>query len=123
MIAQITSDLATNRQSLIAFMEMNYVLVPDNHPLQPINFFNYPDESDLNGGTSPFGLYPIPTNLPIEEWPTGTGNQTLAQWQTNNDGSDRHAIMVEPGAGYIYAETWETLLSGTNWQASNSAMF
>ena len=122
MIAQIMSDLASNRQSLIAFMEMNFVLVPDHQPLQPINFFNYPDESDLNGGTSPFGLYPIPTNLPIEEWPTGTGNQTLAQWQTNNDGSDRHAVIVEPGAGYIY-ETWETVLSGTNWRASNGAIF
>ena len=122
MIAQIISNLTSNRQSLIAFMEMNFVLVPDSQPLQPIDFFNYPDESDLNGGTSPDGLYPIPTNLPIEEWPAGTGNQTLAQWQTNNDGSDRHAIIVKPGAGFIY-ETWETLLSGTNWEASNGAIF
>ncbi len=122
MIAQIISDLATNRQTLIAFMEMNFVLVPDAQPLQPIDFFNYPDESDLNGGTSPYGLYPIPPNLPIEEWPAGTGDQTLAQWQTNNDGTDRHAIMVEPGAGFIW-ETWETQLTDTNWEASNGAMF
>ena len=122
MIAQIMSDLVTNRRTLIAFMEMNFVLVPDNQPRQPIDFFNYPDESDLDGGTSPFGLYPIPPNLPIEEWPAQTGSQTLAQWQTNNDGSDRHAIMVAPGGGFIW-ETWETLLTGTNWEASNGAMF
>lgn len=122
MIAQIMSDLSSNRRTLIAFDEMNFVLVPDSQPRQPINFFNYPDESDLDGGTSPYGLYPIPANLPIEEWPAGTASQTLAQWQTNNDGSDRHSIMVAPGAGFIW-ETWETLLTGTNWEASNGAKF
>jgi len=122
MIAQIISDLATNRRTLIAFQEMNYVLVPDAQGLQPIDFTYYPDQSDLNGGTSPYGLYPIPANLPIEGWPTQTGSQTLAQWQTNADGSDRHAIMVEPGSGDIW-ETWLTSLSGTNWQAANGAEF
>src|SRR6185312_9670579 len=38
MIAQIISDLASNRQSLIAFKEMNFALMPDNQPLQQINF-------------------------------------------------------------------------------------
>jgi hypothetical protein len=122
MIAQIMSDLETDRQTLIPFQEMNFALVPDNQALQPIDFFDYPDQSDLNGGTYPDGLYPIPTNLPIEGWPTQTGAQTLAQWQTNADGSDRHAIMVEPGSGFIW-ETWMTQLSGTNWQAANGAEF
>jgi hypothetical protein len=61
-------------------------------------------------------------NQPIEEWPAGTGSQTLLQWQTNNDGSDRHSIVVQPGAGLIY-ETWMALRTGTNWQAANGAMF
>jgi hypothetical protein len=122
MIAQVMSDLASNRRTLIAFQEMNFVLAPDSQALQPIDFFDYPDESDLNGGTSPNGLYPIPTNLPIEGWPTQTGAQTLAQWQTNNDGSDRHAIMVEPGSGFLF-ETWLTQLSGANWLAANGAEF
>jgi hypothetical protein len=103
---------------------MNYVLVPDNQPTQSIDFFNYPDESDLDGGTSPNGLYPIPTNLPVEEWPNQTGTLTLTQWQqdVNNTGGDRHAIMVKPGAGFIW-ETWETRLVGSAWQASNGAKF
>jgi hypothetical protein len=122
MIAQIISNLETNRRTLIAFQEMNYVLVPDNQALQPIDFYDYPDQSDLNGGTYPYGLYPIPTNLPIEGWPTQTGSQTLAEWQTNDDGSDRHAIMVEPGSGYIF-ETWMAYLSDTNWLAANGAEF
>ena len=124
MIAQITSDLGSSRGTLRAFFEMNYVLVPDNQPTLPIIFFNYPDESDLNGGVSPNGLYPIPTDLPIETWPLETGTLTLTQWQEdiNDTGGDRHAIMVAPGAGYTY-ETWETLLSNNAWQASNGAIF
>jgi hypothetical protein len=122
MIAQIMSDLSTNRRTLIAFQEMNFVMVPDNQPLVNFDFVDYPDESDLNGGTYPDGLYPIPTNMPIEGWPTQTGTQTLQQWQTNADGSDRHSIIVQPGAGFSY-ETWQAVLVGTNWQAANGAIF
>jgi hypothetical protein len=106
--------------------EMNYVLVPDSQLLVSNQFVLYPDDSDLNSGIYPYGLYPIPTNQPIEEWPLGliaNGTpQTLLQWQTNNDGSDRHSIMVQPGKGIIY-ETWNALLVGTNWQAANGAIF
>lgn len=83
----------------------------------------YPDQSDLNGGVYPFGLYPIPTNTPVEGWPTQTGTQTLLQWQTNNlTGDDRHSIIVQPGAGFSW-ETWNALRVGTNWQAANGAIF
>ena len=124
MIAQIISDLAANRRTLRPFYEMNYVLVPDNQPRITIPFFNYPDESDLDGGTFPNGNYPIPPNLPIETWPKGTGNLTLQQWQqdVNNTGGDRHAIIVAPGAGSIW-ETWLTKLTQSGWQASNGAKF
>lgn len=121
MIAQIISDLGTSRAVLTPEFEMNYVLVPDRQPLVPIQFVTYPDDSDLNGGTYPYGLYPIPTNMPIESWPVGTGSQTLYQWQTNS-GGDRHSIVVQPGAGFSW-ETWQAQLVGTNWQAANGAIF
>jgi hypothetical protein len=124
MIAQITNDLATNRQTLYAFKEMNFVLAPDAQALRKIQFVDYPDESDLNGGVDPNGLYPIPTNMPVETWPAGTGSLTLQQWQqdTGNVGGDRHSIIVQPGTGNIW-ETWQAKLVGTNWQASNGAKF
>src|SRR5438067_5168814 len=105
MIAQIKVDLGT-RQTLQPFYEMNYVLVPDNQARVQIPFLDYPDESDLDGGMFPKGLYPIPANQPIESWPKGTGPLTLQQWQqdVNNSGGDRHGIMVAPGAG----SAWET---------------
>ena len=123
MIAQIKADLGT-RQTLQPFYEMNYVLVPDNQPRVQIPFLDYPDESDLDGGTSPNGRYPIPANQPIESWPKGTGSLTLQQWQqdVNNNGGDRHGIMVAPGAGSVW-ETWQMKLTQSGWQASNGAKF
>ncbi len=119
------SSIASHLKVHINF-EMNYVLVPDNQMLVSNQFVTYPDDSDLNGGIYPYGLYPIPTNQPIEEWPLGLildgTPQTLLQWQTNDDGSDRHSIMVQPGNGTLW-ETWKALLVGTNWQSANGAIF
>src|SRR3954466_4009938 len=124
IIAQIMNDLSSSRRTLRPFYEMNYVLVRDAQPRVTIPFFNYADESDLDGGSLPNGRYPIPANLPIETWPRGTGNLTLQQWQqdVNNAGGDRHAIMVAPGAGSIW-ETWLAKLTSSGWQAANGAKF
>jgi hypothetical protein len=117
MIAQISSDLLSTRRTLRAFKEMNFALVPDSQPLVPISFVYYGDESD----PSP---YPIPSNLPVETWPSETGSLTLQQWQqdVNAVGGDRHTIIVQPGAGFIW-ETWLTLLNGGQWEAANGAKF
>lgn len=124
MIAQIICDLSSSRRSSRGFFEMNFVLVPDDQAPVPIEFVDYPDESDLNGGVSPYGSYPIPGNMPVEGWPTQTSGETLLQAQQDalGLGGDRHSIVVEPGAGGVF-ETWEALLSGTNWQAANGAIF
>src|SRR6266403_450614 len=124
MISQMKSDLSSTRQTLRPFYEMNYVLVPDNQSRVTISFLDYPDESDLDGGTFPNGSYPIPSNMPIETWPRGTGNLTLQQWQMDvtNIGGDRHCIIVAPGAGSIW-ETWQMKLTTSGWQASNGAKF
>lgn len=124
MITQINSDVpsASNRK-LKLFQEMNFVLVPSNQPLVTISFLGgYPDESDLNGGVFPNGLYPIATNMPIETWPTGTSTQTVVYWQQNDDGGDRHSITAQPDTGKIF-ETWRTLRNGANWYATNGAIF
>jgi hypothetical protein len=118
MISRIISDFETSRRTFRVFFEMNYVLVPDNQPLVPIAIFDYADESDP-------GPYPIPTNMPIETWPRETGTLTLNDWQldVNGDGGDRHSIIVQPGAGFIW-ETWATIkhADGT-WEASSGAKF
>ncbi len=124
MITQMKADLSSSRQTLRAFSEMNFVLVPDNQARVTIPFLDYPDESDLDGGTYPNGRYPIPSNMPIESWPRDTGGLTLQQWQmdVNNSGGDRHAIIVAPGVGVIW-EMWQAKLTQSGWQASNGAKF
>jgi hypothetical protein len=121
MVAQINADVGSLHRKLSLFQEMNFVLVPDSQLLVSNKFVTYASQSDFNGGKSPYGLYPTPTNLPIEGWPTQTGSQTLAQWQTNS-GGDRHAIIVQPGSGFIF-ETWQSQLKSTGWQAANGAIF
>jgi hypothetical protein len=117
MIAQIIADLRSDRRNLRAFHEMNFVLVPDNQPLLPIDFIHYADESD----PSP---YPLPANLPVETWPRETGALTLSEWQQdiNEVGGDRHSITVMPGSGFIW-ETWLTRLKASGWEAANGAKF
>ena len=124
MIAQINADLLASRRALRVFKEMNFVLVPDAQFTTPITFLDYPDESDLDGGVFPTGLYPIPPNMPIETWPSETGGLTLPQWQAdvNGAGGDRHAILVQPGSGFI-REMWQAKLVGSAWEASNGAKF
>ena len=52
------------------------------------------------------------------------GYLSLSQWQldVNNDGGDRHGIMVAPGSGSFW-ETWQMKLTQSGWQASNGAKF
>jgi hypothetical protein len=98
---------------------MNFVLVPDTQPLVPITFVTYPSQSDP-------GPYPIPSNMPVETWPTLTGGLSLYDWQRdiNDDGGDRHSIIIQPGTGHVW-ETWQAKLnvsgSSSNWQAANGA--
>ena len=104
---------------------MNYVLVPDNQPRVTIHFFNYPDESDLDGGAFPNGT----VSDSVEHAGRNAGRARRArsrsqQWQqdVNNTGGDRHSIIVQPGAGFIW-ETWLTKLVASGWEASNGAKF
>jgi len=119
MVSQVIADLTSSPKSLRAFQEMNFVLVPDSQPLAPISFDlppeYYPDDSDP-------GPYPIPSNMPIEMWPTGTGNLTLQQWQqdTTNLGGDRHAIIVQPGTGLLW-EMWRAKLTNSTWHGGSGA--
>jgi hypothetical protein len=127
MIAQIRSDVSVaNRQRVVVFQEMNYVLVPDAQPNILIFFNLYPDDSDYNGGTNPNATWPIPSNMPIEGWPSQTGSLNLMQYQmdVNNTGGDRHSIVVQPGIGQTF-ETWQALLTTNSpaWQASNGCIF
>ncbi len=117
MMSQITNDLATNRQTLRLFPEMNFALVPTNQPLVPITFLKYGNESE----PSP---YPIPTNMPVETWPSDSPTTNLYDWQRDltHTGGDRHSIVVMPESNIVW-ETWQAKLQTNGWEASNGARF
>lgn len=124
IIARIKADLG-QRGTLRVFPEMNFVLVPDDQPLAPIRFTEYPDESDYNGGKAPVANWPIPPQLPVETWPLGRpAGETLQAWQRDAGkvGGDRHVIVVQPGRMRCF-EAWQARLDEPGWQASNGAIF
>jgi hypothetical protein len=124
MISQIISDLASDRRTLRPFYEMNYVLVPDSQPTRPIQFVDYPDESDLDGGTDPSGLYPIPDNLPVETVAAGHGDAHPAamaagcEWLGRRSALDHREARRRIDLGDLADPR-----VGTAWQASNGAKF
>ena len=61
----------------------NFVLVPDLQPLVPIRFVSYADESDPRP-------YPVPSNLPIEGWPSQTGSPHCHRGCARYQRSSRH---------------------------------
>lgn len=127
IMVRIRSDLvavSSARRTLRVFPEMNYVLVPPGQALADLRVVDYPDESDLNGGTSPVARYPIPANWPIEGWPSGRPGETLEHAQRTDDGGDRHGILVDAAAGRIF-ETWRTQLTtgAPAWICSGAALF
>src|SRR5437016_13443187 len=84
-------------------LDMNFILVPPGQPRVPVKLTSYPDESDP-------GPFPIPDNMPIENWPLHRNEDlaalpkpgsSLEDIQRNGQG-DRHAIVVEPAGGMLY---------------------
>ena len=52
MIAQINSDVGSSHRRLELFQEMNFVLVPDDQPLVPFEFMDYPERVRPERGNS-----------------------------------------------------------------------
>src|SRR5215471_3062404 len=67
-----TAHLHVNSDAIIASigkdkhidfnLDMNYIIVPPDQPRVPVKIKDYPDESDQ-------GAYPVPDDMPIENWP------------------------------------------------------
>lgn len=75
-----------------------YVTVPPNEPNVPINFVDWPEQSDP-------GPYPVPLGAPVE------------------GGSDRHVIAVQRGSCKLYELFNAKRVGTTRWDASSGAVF
>lgn len=77
-----------------------YVIVGAKQPKVPIDFTEFPEESNA-------GPYPIPPHAPIE----GAGEE-----------GDRHVLVLQRGACKLY-ELYHAKRSGTGWEAGSGATF
>src|SRR5215813_898973 len=65
MIAGIGAD-----KRLAYNLDMGFILVPPDQKKLPVKLVSYPAESDP-------GPYPVPDNVPIEDWPLSPKGATL----------------------------------------------
>jgi hypothetical protein len=120
--ASIIASIGKDKQ--IDFnLDMNFVIVPPNQPRIPVKITTYAGESEP-------GPYPVPDNLPIENWPLQRNEDasalprtggTLDDIQRNGRG-DRHAIVVDPVNGLLY-EFYQTRRTGAGWEAAQASIF
>jgi hypothetical protein len=104
--------------------DMGFVLVPPDQKKIDVKLLDYADESDQ-------GPFPVPDNVPIENWPVDylrnpkLKGTTLDDVQRDrlNEGGDRHAIVVDPTHRMLY-EFAQMKKTGTGgWQAAVAAVF
>jgi len=104
-------------------LDMNFVIVPPDQPRVPVKITVYPNESDP-------GPYPVPDNMPIENWPLRRNEAldalpkpggTLLDIQRNGTG-DRHGIVVDPAAGLLY-EFYQARKTDAGWEAAQASIF
>lgn len=118
MIAMIGKD-----KRLDFNLDMGFVIVPPDQPRVPVNITLYPKESDP-------GPYPVPGNMPIENWPLQRNEDqgalqhakgTLDAIQRNGTG-DRHGIVLDPVNGLLY-EFYQARKTDKGWEAAQASIF
>jgi hypothetical protein len=104
-------------------LDMNFVLVPPDQPRVPVKITTYLNESDP-------GPYPVPDNMPIENWPLQRNEDTgalpklggtLGTIQRHGTG-DRHGIVVDPVNGLLY-EFYQARKTDAGWEAAQASVF
>lgn len=104
-------------------LDMNFILVPPEQPRVPVEITLYPKESDP-------GPYPVPENMPIENWPLQRNEDlkalpkpgsSLENIQRLGTG-DRHGIVVDPVHGLLY-EFYQARRTNGGWQAAQVSIF
>lgn len=100
-------------------VDMGFILVPPGQKRVPVRVTAYPQESDP-------GPFPVPEEVPIEGWPANYHGKNVGLADVQRDklqeGSDRHAIVVDPTRGVLY-EFYQMLRTDGGWQASQASVF
>jgi hypothetical protein len=108
---------------LRANRDMNFVLVPADQKRVQVRLTGGSEESDR-------GPFPVPDDMPIENWPTEGGGESGGRPESLDDvqrdarhrDGDRHAIVVDPTAGMLY-EFYQARKTENGWEARQSSVF
>jgi hypothetical protein len=104
-------------------LDMNFILVPPDQPRVPVKVTTYANQSDP-------GPFPVPDQMPLENWPMHRNEskhalpqpgETFEHFQRHGYG-DRHAIVVDPAAGKLY-EFYRTFRTKSGWEAEQASVF
>lgn len=103
--------------------DMGFVLVPSGQAKVDVKIVSYPDESDK-------GPFPLPSNVPVEGWPSNFQRNAKFKGFTLDDvqrdkaklGGDRHAMVVDPANRMLY-EFYQLKKTDAGWQAACTAIF
>src|SRR5215475_10368899 len=104
-------------------LDMNYIIIPPNQPRVQVKIKDYPNESDP-------GPYPVPDDMPIENWPLQRNEDAGALLQAkgkleviqHHGAGDRHAIVVDPVNGLLY-EFYQARRTAALWKAPQASTF
>jgi hypothetical protein len=113
MVATVGND-----GSLAANLDMGFIIVPPHQKKVDVKIAK--NQGEAYGGESDKGPFPVPDNMPVEDWVPG-GNKKLEDVQRNGKG-DRHAIVVDPVNGKLY-EFYHILKADDGWTASQTSVF
>jgi hypothetical protein len=98
--------------------DMGFVLVPPTQPRIAVKNIGYVDESDP-------GPFPLPDNVPIEGWPGPEGVPAAldaVQRDTQNQGGDRHGLVVDPVNRVLY-EFYQLKKTDGGWTTTQTSIF
>lgn len=103
--------------------DMCFILVPPNQKKVDVQLTKFAHESDR-------GPFPVPDNVPIENWPAGyqrnpdTRGLTLDDVQRGKPDldTDRHGIVVDPVGGKLF-EFYRLTRTDRGWEAEQASIF
>ena len=112
-------DNPDDEENPAAIYGMPYIVVPGTQPLVPVNFYEFPGESDLGAPGRPVG-YPIPPIAITEtKWKEGgrAGNDPT-------DDGDRHMLIVDRDNRLLF-ELYDVYYdtNTAQWQAASGAAY
>lgn len=119
---QIVATVGTNLP-LRCNTDMGFVLVPPDQKKVEVKLTAYAEESDK-------GPFPVPDNVPIENWPSGYKRSDQFKKLTLEDvqrgkpdpEADRHGIVVDPTNRKLY-EFYRLTRTDTGWTAEQASIF